>query len=82
MSDIDKIRERHEATLFIDWEKEFDPEWQPGSLGNAQQCHEDRGNLLFKLDAVNVILKEMETAEPMTRNHWLKKLMEAVGEQE
>ena len=42
----EKIKARHESTLFIDWAKEFDPEWQPSSLSNAEQCHIDRGELL------------------------------------
>ena len=46
MNRLDEIRKRHEATLFIDWEKEFDPEWQPQSLSNAELAHKDRGALL------------------------------------
>ena len=48
--DIEEIRKRHKAIIFIDWEKEYDPEWQPVSLGNAQQCHLDRAALLKRVD--------------------------------
>ena len=50
MSNLKEIQERHEATLFIDFEKEFDPEWQPQSLSNAHLCHLDRGELLTMID--------------------------------
>ncbi len=46
-----EIQARHDAILFIDWAKDFDPEWQPNSLSNVEQCHNDRGILLKRLEA-------------------------------
>jgi hypothetical protein len=46
------IRKRHNSTLFIDWAKEFDPEWQPSSLSNAEQCHTDRDELLIIIEHI------------------------------
>lgn len=47
-----EVRDRHGATLFIDWEKEFDPEWQPNSLSNVELCHLDRERLLDHITAL------------------------------
>jgi len=52
-----EIQERHEATLLIDWEKEFNPEWQPQSLSNAQHCHKDRGYLLERIKELEAEIK-------------------------
>lgn len=43
---FNQIRERHARILFIDWRKEFNPDWQPSSLSNAELCRKDRANLL------------------------------------
>jgi len=48
-----EIQERHDATLFIDWEKEIDPNSQPQSFSNVQMCHTDRGILLKRLKEAN-----------------------------
>ena len=56
-----EIRERHKVTLLIDWRKEFDPEWQPQSLSNAELCHQDRGTLLGMLDELQAQLTEFTT---------------------
>ena len=47
------IRQRHDATLLIDWKREFDPEAQPLSHANALMCHQDRGNLLEDCDQLS-----------------------------
>ncbi len=55
-----EIRERHDATLLIDWQKEFDPEAQPLSYTNALMCHQDRGSLLNDCDVLQTMIKELE----------------------
>jgi hypothetical protein len=57
---IEEIRKRHEAIIFTDWAKEYDPEWQPHSLSNAEQCHQDRATLLAKVDKLEKTNKELE----------------------
>jgi len=52
-----EIRVRHDTTLLIDWQREFDPEVQPLSHANAKMCHADRGNLLDDCDAMEIQLK-------------------------
>ena len=61
MSDrLKDIRERHNVTLFIDWEKEIDPEWQPRTLSNVQLCHKDRGELLDMIDEKDKRINKLE----------------------
>lgn len=53
------IRKRHDATLLIDWKREFDPEAQPLSFSNAKMCHADRGNLLEDCDELQAEILEL-----------------------
>jgi hypothetical protein len=55
-----EIRVRHDSTLLIDWQREFDPEAQPLSHANAKMCHQDRGNLLDDCDALEAKVRELE----------------------
>ena len=60
--DVEEIRARHKSTTYIDWVKEFDPEFQPQSLNNAAQCHADRAALLTLVDTQAAELKRLTDA--------------------
>ena len=60
--DAEQIRERHKSTTYIDWVKEFDPEFQPQSLNNAAQCHADRAALLTLVDTQAAEIKRLTDA--------------------
>jgi hypothetical protein len=57
-----EIRVRHDTTLLIDWQREFDPEAQPLSHANAKMCHADRGNLLDDCETLEAEVKKLRAA--------------------
>ncbi len=54
------IRQRHDSTLLIDWQREFAPDAQPLSHANAKMCHADRGTLLDDCDVMETEIKELQ----------------------
>ena len=77
------IRQRHDATLLIDWKREFDPEAQPLSHANAKMCHADRGNLLedcVELEAENLELRKLLRMGLQIHDEYLSQIATCVSQ--